>query len=90
MSACSPAGRGPHAVLFVTAYLCVSLVLAVIQNLQWIGEVRLPLLFDLAALAAFLLLMIFLPTGMLANHLVSKALAFDGASTNEVLAGQGS
>ena len=51
-----PAGRGPHAVLFVTAYLCVSLVLAVIQNLQWIGEVRLPLLFDLAALAAFLLL----------------------------------
>jgi len=51
-----PAGRGPHAVLFVTAYLCVSLVLAVIQNLQWIGEVRLPLSFDLAALAAFLLL----------------------------------
>ncbi len=27
---------------------------------------------------------------MLSNHLVSKALAFDGASTNEVLAGQGS
>jgi len=51
-----PAGRGPHAVLFVTAYLCVSLVLAAIQNLQWIGEVRLPLLFDLAALAVFLLL----------------------------------
>ncbi len=51
-----PAGRGPHAVLFVTAYLCVSLVLAVIQNLQWIGEIRLPLSFDLAALAAFLLL----------------------------------
>jgi len=51
-----PAGRGPHAVLFVTAYLCVSLVLAVIQNLQWIGEIRLPLSFDLAALAAFLML----------------------------------
>src|SRR5258708_11560177 len=51
-----PAGRGPHAVLFVTAYLCVSLFLAVIQNLQWIGEIRLPLSFDLAALAAFLLL----------------------------------
>ena len=51
-----PAGRGPHAVLFVTAYLFVSLVLAVIQNLQWIGEIRLPLSFDLAALAAFLLL----------------------------------
>jgi signal transduction histidine kinase len=32
------------------------LVLAVIQNLQWIGETRLPLSFDLAALAAFLLL----------------------------------
>jgi putative hydroxymethylpyrimidine transport system substrate-binding protein len=27
---------------------------------------------------------------MLSNHLVSKSLAFDGASTNEVLAGQGS
>src|SRR5260370_15289008 len=51
-----PAQRGPHAVLFITAYLCVSLVLAAIQNLQWIGEVRLPLPLDLAALAAFLLL----------------------------------
>src|SRR5260221_10128302 len=51
-----PAERGPHAVLFVTAYLCVSLVLAAIQNLQWIGEVHLPLPLDLAALATFLLL----------------------------------
>src|SRR5260370_7307864 len=51
-----PAQRGENAVLFVTAYLCVSLVLAAIQNLQWIGEVRLPLPLDLAALAAFLLL----------------------------------
>jgi len=51
-----PGERGSHAVLFVTAYLCVSLVLAAMQNLQWVGEIRLPLLFDLAALAAFLLL----------------------------------
>jgi signal transduction histidine kinase len=49
-----PGERGTHAVLFVTAYLCVSLVLAAMQNLQWVGEIRLPLLFDLAALAAFL------------------------------------
>jgi signal transduction histidine kinase len=51
-----PAERGENAVLFVTVYLCVSLVLAAIQNLQWIGEIGLPLPFDLAALAAFLLL----------------------------------
>src|SRR5260370_41025253 len=51
-----PAERGENAVLFVTAYLCVSLVLAAIQNLQWMGEISLPLPFDLAALAAFLLL----------------------------------
>jgi signal transduction histidine kinase len=51
-----PAERGPQAVLFVTAYLCVSLVLALIQNLPWIGEVRLPLPLELAALAVFLLL----------------------------------
>src|SRR6202047_156699 len=49
-----PGERGTHAVLFVTAYLCVSLVLAAMQNLQWVGEIRLPLLFDLGALAAFL------------------------------------
>jgi signal transduction histidine kinase len=51
-----PAERGPHAVLFVTAYLCVSLVLALLQNLQWTGEVRVPVAVDLAALAVFLLL----------------------------------
>ena len=51
-----PAERGPQAVLFVTVYLFVSLILAVIQNLQWIGEVPLPLPLDLAALAVFLLL----------------------------------
>jgi signal transduction histidine kinase len=51
-----PAERGPQAVLFVTAYLCVSLVLALLQNLPWIGELRLPVALDLAALAVFLLL----------------------------------
>jgi signal transduction histidine kinase len=51
-----PAERGPQAVLFVIAYLCVSLVLALIQNQQWIGEVRLPLSLELAALGVFLLL----------------------------------
>ena len=51
-----PAERGPHAVLFVTVYLFVSLVLALVQNLQWIGELPLPLPLDLAALAVFLVL----------------------------------
>jgi signal transduction histidine kinase len=51
-----PAERGSQAVLFVTVYLCVALVLALVQNLQWIGELPLPLPVDLAALAAFLLL----------------------------------
>ena len=51
-----PAQRGPHAVLFVTVYLIVSLILALTQNLQWIGELPLPLPLDLAALAVFLVL----------------------------------
>jgi len=51
-----PSGRGPHAVLFVTAYLCVALALALVQNLRWFGEVPLPLPLDLAGLAVFLLL----------------------------------
>jgi signal transduction histidine kinase len=51
-----PADRGPHAVLFVTVYLCVSLALTLLQNLQWSGEMQLPLALDLAALAVFLLL----------------------------------
>jgi signal transduction histidine kinase len=51
-----PADRGPHAVLFVTVYLCVSLALALLQNLRWAGEVPLPLPVDLVALAVFLLL----------------------------------
>jgi signal transduction histidine kinase len=51
-----PAQRGPQAVTFVTVYLIVSLVLAVAQNVQWIGELPLPLPVDLIALAAFLVL----------------------------------
>jgi len=48
--------RGPHAVLFITAYLGISLVLAAIQNLPWVGDIFLPLPVDLAALAVFLVL----------------------------------
>jgi signal transduction histidine kinase len=51
-----PSERGPHAVLFVTAYLLVSLILALAQNIQRIGELPLPLPLDLAALAVFLVL----------------------------------
>ena len=51
-----PSERGPHAVVFVTVYLIVSLVLTLVQNLQWIGELPLPLPLDLAALAVFLVL----------------------------------
>jgi signal transduction histidine kinase len=51
-----PVERGPHAVAFVTIYLIASLVLAVAQNVQWIGELPLPLWVDLSALAVFLTL----------------------------------
>jgi signal transduction histidine kinase len=51
-----PAERGPHAVIFVAVYLGISLVLALVQNLQWVGELPLPLAVDLAALALFLVL----------------------------------
>ena len=51
-----PAERGPHAVLFVAIYLFASVILAVIQNLQWIGDMPFPIWLDLAALGAFLLL----------------------------------
>lgn len=51
-----PAERGPHAVLFVTVYLVISLILALAQNLQWIGELPVPVPVDLAALAVFLVL----------------------------------
>ena len=48
--------RGPHAVLFITVYLGISLVLAAVQNLHWVGDIFLPLPVDLAALAVFLVL----------------------------------
>ena len=51
-----PGQRGPHAVLFIAIYLGLSLVLAASQNLQWIGDIFLPLPFALAALAVFLVL----------------------------------
>jgi signal transduction histidine kinase len=51
-----PSQRGPHAVLFIAIYLGLSLVLAASQNLKWIGDIFLPLPFDLAALAVFLVL----------------------------------
>ena len=49
-----PVERGPHVVLFVEVYLAVSLILAVVQNVPWIGEIPLPLPLDLAALVIFL------------------------------------
>ena len=52
-----PVERGPNAVLFVTVYLVVALILALAQNLQRIGDwLRLPLPVDLVALAGFLVL----------------------------------
>jgi signal transduction histidine kinase len=51
-----PSERGPYAMLFITAYLALSLILALSQNINWIGELPLPLYFDLAALAVFLVL----------------------------------
>jgi signal transduction histidine kinase len=51
-----PLERGFHAVLFVTAYLIISMILALSQNLKWAGELPFPLPIDLAALAIFLVL----------------------------------
>jgi signal transduction histidine kinase len=51
-----PIERGPHAVLFVSVYLVVSIALAVAQHLPWVGQISLPLPLDLAALAVFLVL----------------------------------
>ncbi len=51
-----PSERGPQAVLFVTAYLFISLCLALAQNMHWIHDLALPLPLDLAALAVFLVL----------------------------------
>jgi len=51
-----PIERGPSAVLFVTVYLIVSILLALAQHLPWVGEIRVPLPLDLLALAVFLML----------------------------------
>ena len=51
-----PIERGPNAVLFVTVYLVVSVLLALAQHLPWVGEVPVPLPLDLVALAVFLVL----------------------------------
>jgi len=51
-----PIERGPNAVLFVTVYLIVSILLALAQHLPWVGEIRVPLPLDLLALAVFLML----------------------------------
>ena len=51
-----PSERGPYAILFVTAYLVVALILALSQNLKWVGDFPPPLSFDLGALAVFLVL----------------------------------
>jgi signal transduction histidine kinase len=50
------ADRGAQAVLFVSVFLCASVVLALVQDLPWVGDIRVPLALDLAALTIFLLL----------------------------------
>jgi signal transduction histidine kinase len=51
-----PSERGPHAVIFVTAYLLVSLLLVLAQNVPRLADLRFPVPLDLAALAVFLVL----------------------------------
>lgn len=48
--------RGPYAVIFVTAYLLVSLVLVLVQNVPQLADLQFPVPLDLAALAVFLVL----------------------------------
>src|SRR5258706_13869566 len=52
----SSSQRGPHAVLYTKVFSGLSIILAASQNLEWTGDIFLPLPFDLAALAAFLVL----------------------------------
>jgi signal transduction histidine kinase len=52
----APGDRGPRAVLFVGAFLCFSVFLALAQYAKRIGEIPMPLAVDLAALAVLLLL----------------------------------
>src|ERR1700674_3742992 len=52
-----PQGRdAQHAVVFVLVYLSVALALMLVHHLPQLGDWRVPLVFDLAALAVFLLL----------------------------------
>jgi len=51
-----PTERGPYAVIFVTAYLLVSLLLVLAQNVPQLADLRFPVPLDLAALAVFLVL----------------------------------
>ena len=51
-----PSERGPHAVVFVTGYLVVSLLLILVQNIPRIVDLKFPVPLDLAALAVFLVL----------------------------------
>ncbi len=52
----APAPETHVAIVFVSVYLGAALVLAVLQNLRWGSELRVPLAADLAALSAFLFL----------------------------------
>ena len=51
-----PEIRGPHAIFFVLAYLAIALALLALQYAPGIGEWRVPLIADIAALSVFLLL----------------------------------
>lgn len=52
----APAPETHVAIVFVCVYLGAALVLAVLQNLRWGSDLRVPLAADLAALSAFLFL----------------------------------
>lgn len=51
-----PHERGPYAVVFVTGYLVVSLLVILLQNIPRIVDLKFPVPLDLAALAVFLVL----------------------------------
>src|SRR5438874_334299 len=51
-----PQNRGSHAIAFVLAYLAVALGLLLLQYVPRVGEWRVPLAADVAALAVFLML----------------------------------
>src|ERR1700676_1196848 len=51
-----PQDRGPHAIAFVLAYLCVAFALVLWQELPGFGDWRVPLVGDILALTVFLFL----------------------------------